>query len=740
MSARGGTDDALQRLADKAGLLCVWRDVHGRTRQVGPESLRSLLEALGLPCATATQISDSEERLEQDIGSPNCRMIVARAGEPIPVPAPSGSAYKVTFEDGARCDGRTTRKAAPSLADNASSLRRGPEKGSPPMSQGSLAEAIDIPGYHHLELGDTQLVVAVAPHRAPSVREVAGTSKAWGVAVQVYGLRRQADTAGGGALQQRGALYGAGDYGALAVLADRAGRQGADALAISPVHALFSADPQRYSPYAPSSRLFLNTTYIDPSTVLGDAALQRAMASLPSSARNEAADEPMIDWLRVADARMSLFRVLYEQFCQHPAEPLRQRFAIFRRQGGEALESHGRYEALHADFSAQLGPAHGWRDWPTELREPFGRGVQTWAAGHAHDVAFHIFLQWLATEGMKQAQASAREGGMAIGLISDLAIGTDPRGSHAWSRQNDILARVSVGAAPDLYQPRGQDWGLTAFSPRSMRDNAYGAFIETLRAALAHAGGVRIDHILGMARMWLVPDGADAKDGVYLRYPLQDLLHLISLEAWRRNAIAIGENLGTVPAGFDDRLNAQGILGTSVLWFERSGAAKDPGIAGGFTPSREWTPNNVATTTTHDLPTISGWWAGREAQWLKELGLATADEFARLMRARVDDKRALWKALRAAGLAGTTQSPPEPPPREAILRFVARAPAPLVLAPLEDLLGSTEQPNLPGTSSSNPPFHPNWRRRYAVPVEEVFSTETVQRGIAAVVQGRGESA
>src|SRR5690606_3671543 len=195
----------------------------------------------------------------------------------------------------------------------------------------------------------------------------------------------------------------------------------------------------------------------------------------------------------------ALLRHLYDRFRRQGADALVERYMAFRRQGGEALESHARYEALHAHHQAALGPASGWQDWPAQLHDPLGRGVQAYAAQHEADIGFHVFLQWLADEGLRHVQDSAHAAGMSIGLITDLAIGTDPRGSHAWSRQGEMLGGVSVGAPPDLYQPQGQYWSLTALSPRALRQNGYIAFLETLRAALRHAGGVRIDHILGLA-------------------------------------------------------------------------------------------------------------------------------------------------------------------------------------------------------------------------------------------------
>ena len=235
------------------------------------------------------------------------------------------------------------------------------------------------------------------------------------------------------------------------------------------------------------------------------------------------------------------------------------------------------------------------------------------AASHRDEVLFHEFLQWVADRSLAAAQARAREAGMRIGLVGDLAVGMDPTGSHAWSRQRDILLGVAIGAPPDLFNPRGQDWGLTGFSPRALEDGGFAPFIATLRAALRHAGGLRIDHAMGLSRLWLVPEGADPAEGAYLTYPLTDLLRLLALESARHNAIVVGEDLGTVPAGFRETLDQDGVHGMRVLWFER-------GENNSFAAPQTWDAAALAMTTTHDLPTVAGWWSGTDIAARAECG------------------------------------------------------------------------------------------------------------------------
>jgi 4-alpha-glucanotransferase len=307
---------------------------------------------------------------------------------------------------------------------------------------------------------------------------------------------------------------------------------------------------------------------------------------------------------------------------------------------------------------------------------------------------------------------------MRVGLISDLAVGMNPGGSHAWSRQQDLLLGLNIGAPPDLINARGQDWGLTGFSPQSLAASGYEPFIATLRAALRHAGGVRIDHVMGLARLWLVPHGAPPTAGAYLAYPLEDLLRITALESHRHNAIVIGEDLGTVEPAFRRRLAAAGIAGMDVLWFQRRGRA--------FLPPRRWRSDAVAMTTTHDLPTVAGWWSGADIETRAAIGLAAATEKVE----RAKDRASLWRAFGKASVANADQpaSQDTGPAVDAAIAYTAQSPASLALIPVEDVLGLREQPNLPGTIDE----HPNWRRRLPHSTSKLLDAPTVRARLKAL--------
>lgn len=687
-------DARLVELAGQAGLDVHWRDANGRPQEVPLPTLRSVLDALGLPCASEQELQASFEllRRERD-GSRLPPMLVVDAGMPFGVPPAQGArSYRIEDARGALLgEGR--------LAAGERQLR-----------------APSVIGYHRLLLDDAYTMLAVAPARAFGVGDIGAVRRPWGVAVQLSSLRRPGDG-------------GMGDFTALEQCARAAAAQGADAVAISPVHAMFAAEPERYSPYAPSSRLFLNALYVDPARV-GGAEAARTVTDAHNLRQEMAELEwlDLIDWPRAARARMTLLRSLFEW--SSADSELTRRFHVFRCEQGEGLERHARFEALQVHFRAH-GTRGGWQAWPAEYHDPAGPAVATFAREHGREVALHAFLQWQAMLGLDGAQRTARQAGMAIGLIADLAVGSDPGGSQAWSHQGELLQSLSVGAPPDLLNRNGQDWGLTTFSPRGLRQSGYSGYLEMLRTALAHAGGVRIDHVLGLKRLWLVPHGAGATEGAYVRYPFEDLLRLLALESHLHRALVIGEDLGTVPPDFRQRIADHGVLGIRVLWFER---AQDKG----FIAPGHWSPDAMATTSTHDVPTVAGWWSGRDIEWRQRAGLDEpgVDEAAE----REVDRARLWRALCASGVAQDENAPPAPedvvPVVVAASGHVARAPAPLAVVPVEDFLGLPEQPNLPGPTDE---VHPNWRRRLPETSAELFDGPIARACCEAITKGRSQA-
>ena len=327
-----------------------------------------------------------------------------------------------------------------------------------------------------------------------------------------------------------------------------AAREGADAIALSPTHSLFAADPTHYGPYSPSSRLFLNPLYADPAAVFG--AERVAALRCRSKARARRADRLAGCGAREATRCCAACSTTSPRTSWRSTTALASDFEGFVREGGDRLREHALFEALHQHWFGAAEPKWNWSDWPAEWRAPDAPDVRGFAQRErACDPVPHVRAMDRGAQLRGACSKPARDAGMRIGLISDLAVGMSPGGSHAWSRQQDLLPGLSIGAPPDLFNPRGQDWGLTGFSPQALIASGFEPFLATLRAALRHAGGVRIDHVMGLTRLWLVPHGASPADGAYLSYPLDDMLRLIALESHRHRAIVIGEDLGTVRAG-----------------------------------------------------------------------------------------------------------------------------------------------------------------------------------------------
>ncbi|CAH1654008.1 MULTISPECIES: 4-alpha-glucanotransferase [unclassified Chelatococcus] len=693
----------LRSLAIAAGIAVDWTDAFGRRRTVKADTLSHLLSSLGLAAQTSAEIAASHNDLQQaSRAAPT--LVTGVAGKALRLPSSLKRAdadampFEIVLENGALLQGR-----------------------------GSVIPAIDLPGYHKLRCADREVTLAMAPRRCITVEDLAGAGRRWGVAAQLYGLRRDitATTPVGNG--------GIGDFRDLADLAVAVADARGEAVSIGPVHALFTADPGRNSPYAPSSRLFLNPLHADPAAIADFARIEKAIdqadVRMALARHNESR---LIDWPMAARAKLALLRALKSAMAADlaPGGTLAEDFAACLARGGQALRDHAVFETLHAACLKNDPGAHHWRQWPAEFHDPRSEAVAAFAAAQAEEVSFHQFLQWLSDKSLAQAQARARDAGLGIGIIYDLAIGTDGGGSYAWAHRDDVMAGVSVGAPPDLFNQLGQDWGLTALSPRTLAARDFAPFLDTLRASMRHAGGLRIDHILGFARLWLVPDGAAPGEGAYLSYPLATMLRLVALESWRHQAIVIGEDLGTVPPGLREALQDIGLLGMRVLWFEREGGA--------FKEAPAWPRTAAAMTTTHDLPTVAGWWAGRDIDWREKLSLfGHGSSAANERAAREDDRTALWSAFTRQGIVTDDEPPPVAQSAQVVdaaIDFVADTPADLALIPLEDVVGVTEQPNLPGTVAE----HPNWRRRLPTATQDLAKQPAAARRLRSLSRRRGK--
>jgi len=529
--------------------------------------------------------------------------------------------------------------------------------------------------------------------------------------------------------------WGIGDFTDLAWLARAAGRLGAATVGINPLHALFAAEPRHFSPYSPSSRVWLDFLYIDVTAVPGFAEDAAAQALAPQAAIAAARAAELVDYAAVAALKRPVLEALFRRFQTLDTQsPLRIAFREFQLAGGGALADFAVFETLHEHFT-QEGLPFSWHEWPAAMRDPHSAAVAEFAQALADRVDFFQWLQWEADRQLGAAAEAGQQAGLALGFYRDLAVGVDPHGAEAWADQELIAPGAAIGAPPDPLSRAGQNWGLAPINPLVLRRRRFAPLVAALRANMRHAGVLRIDHVMGLQRLYCIPSGAPATAGAYVSYPFEHLLRLVALESRRNQCAIVGEDLGTVPEGFRDTMRTANALSYRVAVFERRGDAS-------FMPPRDYPPLAAASAATHDLATLKGFWLGRDIEWRHQLGIYP-DETAAATEAseRRRDRHLLLEALATEGLLPRerfgeflTDDVPAYTQElgEAIHVFLARSRARLMLVQLEDAAGEIEQANLPGTSDS----HPNWRRRLSVRLEQLFAGDMTRLAALAAAARR----
>jgi (1->4)-alpha-D-glucan 1-alpha-D-glucosylmutase len=533
----------------------------------------------------------------------------------------------------------------------------------------------------------------------------------WGIAIQLYALRGARD-------------WGIGDFGALADFAARAAAAGAGTVGLNPLHALHLDEPERASPYSPTSRRFLNPLYIDVEAVpeLADCPaaqqLMRTDTFQAELARLRAAE--MVDYRGVAALKLRALALLHASFAERHAggETGRGRaFQMFRDTEGPALRRFAIFQALREERGGADPAQRAWRNWPAELRSPQSPAVAAFAAEHAPRIGFFEYLQWIAHE---QLQACARAAApMPVGLYRDLAVSVDPDSGEAWAEQEAIVSGFSIGAPPDAWNTMGQDWGLAPLNPLALRRQGFRPFADLLCANMKHAGALRIDHVLGLWRTFWIRHGDMPSEGAYVRYPFDELVAVLVAESQRARCIAIGEDLGTIPPGLREALARAGVLSYRLFYFEREGNIP-------YRPEH-YPRQALIAVGTHDLPPLAAYWRGDDLTMRAELGFFPEPGRIAEERAQRDaDRAALAGALRAEGLLG--DGVPGAPPIAAAYCYLSRAPSRIVMVQIEDALGLTGQINVPGT----PDAPPNWRRRLPLDTAAIFASAEAQALFAAL--------
>jgi 4-alpha-glucanotransferase len=644
--------EELARLATLHGVATSYRPAPDRTVTASPTAVTRALAALGVDARTPQAVRDAlaarEAELRARLLPPT---VVCWSGSPCAAleALPEGTTLRIETEQG------ETRASAAQLPPGVHLLTA-------TAPDGRTARA-------HL---------VVAPPRLPTP-----TGRSHGLLVQLYSL-----------LSRRS--WGMGDLGDLGELAAWAGRVlGAGFVQVNPLHAAVPGDPTDPSPYRPSSRRFPDPVHLRVEDVPEFAYADPGTLPEQAGRLREAVLEKgeLID----RDAVWELKRQALERIADVPLGPGRRAaYCDFLAEQGQALEDHATWCAL--------AEVHGprWRQWPEALRDPRSAETARARSELMHRVDFHSRLAWLTDTQLTAAQRAAREAGMPVGIVHDLAVGVHPEGADAWAQQEYFAAGISVGAPPDAFNARGQDWGLPPWRPDRLAASGYAPYRRLLTALFRYAGALRIDHVMGLFRLWWVPEGEPPTEGTYVHYDAEAMLAVLVLEASRAGAVVIGEDLGTVEPGVREALRERGVLGTSVLWFERDWEGDGRPL-----PPDRWRADCLATATTHDLPSTAARLTGEHVELRDRLGLLTRPLEEERAQAAADTAEWLALLTRLGLLAGTGggDASSEEAEVQAVHRYLLRTPARMIGVWLPDGVGDRRPQNLPGTWDQ----YPNWR-------------------------------
>ncbi|HEX6260443.1 MAG TPA: 4-alpha-glucanotransferase, partial [Woeseiaceae bacterium] len=572
-------------------------------------------------------------------------------------------------------------------------------------------------GYHRLQISEgsapqnaiAECLVIVAPPRCYRPHAVAAGRRLWGLTAQLYGLRSQRN-------------WGIGDFTDLLRLVEFAAETGAGFVGLNPLHSPLAHDNAHASPYDPSSRRFLNTLYLDVEAIPDFAESKEAVQlvadeSFQAELRSLRGAE-LIDYQAVSALKDKLLDLLFRNFSDRHKDRDSERgrlFQAFQRDRGELLYRYAAFRVVYEYWSERDPAAWGWPAWPAEFHDCGSQAVAELVNERRARLDFFMYLQWNADLQLAAAAERATELGMPIGIYADLALSSKNGGADTWMDRSLYIRGAHIGAPPDDFNQAGQDWGLPPWHPARLRAEGYRPFIETLRANMRIGGAVRIDHVMSLMRCFLLPSGTGAAEGSYVHYAFDEMLAILALESQRHSCLVIGEDLGTVPDEVRKGLSETGVFGYRVLWFEKSedGAFKAPAA---------FDTDVLTVISTHDLPTLLGFWQGADIEWRTQHELfPTAKDRERQLVMRAEDRARLLVALEKQQLLPEDADQAGLPIgaeltaglRSAFHRYLARSASLLVGVQVEDLLGEREQANLPGTTSE----HPNWRRRTSLQME-----------------------
>ncbi|HIF9196246.1 TPA: 4-alpha-glucanotransferase [Photobacterium damselae] len=706
-------NSVLKHVAHMAGITDKYISAWGDEATVEDETLSRLLAALGYDVRNDEALLESARKKNRtEVLAP---VKVIRAGEPMQVELHLGASARVSdfswrleTEQGEVFEGWLQSQLVTDERDEGQPL--------------VFALPNDLAwGYHKLTVSRKrrkspyEMTLIVTPTACYKQTALVNNKKLWGTSVQLYSVRTQHN-------------WGIGDFGDLKQLVADIAKNGGDFVGLNPIHSLFPANPEGASPYSPSSRRWLNVIYIDVSSVCefaqSDAAQQLVGSHEFQQRLAETRQSNWVNYSEVACLKMAALRLLFDTFVTRHLEKNTERakqFLNFVEQGGESLLHQAAFDALHALLKSQDDTMWGWPVFPESYRHFDNQAVQTFIQENQHEVQLYMYLQWLADCQLAEVQELAEEKGMVMGLYRDLAVGVCDSGAETWAQHGELCLDVSVGAPPDILGPLGQNWGLPPLNPEVLVERAYQPYIDLLRANMRHCGALRIDHVLGLLRLWWIPKGESAKAGAYMYYPVEDLLAILALESHRHQCTVIGEDLGTVPDEIVDKLATAGVHSYKVFFFE---TAED----GGYFSPRHYPDQSMAALCTHDMPTLRGFWHCDDLKMGSELGLyPDQDALNGLFDSRAESKQRILDSLDWHGYLSqnigrnAAYVPMDSKLSEGMQLHLAAGASALLSLQLEDWLEMDKPVNIPGTVDE----YPNWRRKLSTTLDDLFTRQDI---------------
>ena len=710
--------ELIKQLAALAGLQDSYVHAQGHTESISLDKQQAILQAMGFDLSNdeviAAQIKHIQEALLLEVLAP---VTVCQQGRALQVRlqqlkqnAISDWQWQIETEEQQSIAGSFTLKTSDIVTTQAITA------GEVLVAEITLDVSLPL-GYHQLTLTSngqrfTQQLI-ITPARCFQLHDKAVLHKTFGPALQLYAVKSERN-------------WGLGDFADLQNMIAPLAAQGVDFIGLNPLHALYPELPQDCSPYSPNSRLWLNTQYVALELVDDYAACQAAQQHVASESFQQRLQQVRaatdVDYISVAALKAEVSNLLFQHFKQQHLQtnsPRASQFKHFVKEGGDSLQQLAIHQVLQGVLFKQDWSMAAWQNFPQALQDPRSSAVAEFANSHRDAIDMQLYLQWQAQLQLAAVKKACQQQGMAIGLYCDVAVGANRSSAESWGAPEDFLMDLSVGAPADIMAPKGQNWGLLAYNPLTLRQKAYKPFIELIQANMRYAGALRLDHVMALLRLWCCPLGSDATAGAYIRFPAAELFAILALESQRNSCIVIGEDLGTVPVEISHLMTQYQVMSYRVFMLEQKSGSYDHA-------AQTYPELSLATVTTHDMPTMVGYWQEHDLALRQTLDLfPSAQVAAQLHQLRADEKRLMTERLQL-------QDGDYKQLVRASHLFAAATPAKLLAFQLEDLVLVHTPVNIPGTSSE----YPNWRRRLPENIETLLQQHDVRQLIADIHAAR----